>query len=204
MEVSKVPPLDASKVQAGTSTLAEQGSPSAAPAAPTADSADIRPLGVASALMILLAEVRAGLDMPGDAATTRVPVQAARELVDLFLQRLPEDPNDVPAWTSALIRVDATFQSSIERALEVVTRWRDVPTTVVDAVKETRALFVAALDDNPQNPLFLRPEWLGLVPMLQRFRRRRRNARRRMIDPDYSSGSLDEGWEPPVTVAERG
>jgi hypothetical protein len=36
-----------------------------------ADRADIRPLDVASALVILLAEVRAGLDKPGDAAHRR-------------------------------------------------------------------------------------------------------------------------------------
>lgn len=204
MEVSKVPPADGSPVRAGTTTLAEQGSQSAAPIAPAADRADIRPLDVASALTILLAEVRAGLGLPGDAATTQIPVQAARELVFLFLQRLPEDPNDVPAWTSALIHADAVFQSSIERALDVVTRWRDVPTTVVDAAKEARTLFVSALDDKPENPLWLRPEWMGLVPMLQRFRRRRRNARRRMSDPDYSSGSLDENGELPATVKEQG
>jgi hypothetical protein len=87
------------------------------------------------------------------------------------------------------------MQSSIEQAIGVVTQWRDVPAAAVDAVADTRALFISALGDEPQNPLWLRPEWVGLAPVLQRFRRRRRNARRRLTDPDYSPQSLDENEE---------
>jgi hypothetical protein len=65
----------------------------------------------------------------------------------------------------------------------------------VDAVKETRVLFFSALGDEPQNPLWLRPEWVGLGPRLHRFWRRRRNARRRLIDPDQPPGSLDDSEE---------
>ena len=42
--------------------LTGQGSPLAAPIAALPDRADIRPLDISSALQILLAEVRAGLD----------------------------------------------------------------------------------------------------------------------------------------------
>jgi hypothetical protein len=196
MEVSKVPPPDVVTPRAGASALTEQGSPSAAAVAPPADRADIGPLDIASALQILLAEVRAGLNLPSDAAIMQAPDQAARALLNLFLQGLPENARDASAWTTTLVRVEAAIQSSLERAVDIVTQWRDVSAGVVDAVKEARALFVSALGDDPQNPLWLRPEWLGLAPTMQRFRRRRRNARRRLVDPDYPTSSLDDREEP--------
>ena len=196
MEVSKVPPPDVATARAGATALTEQGSPSAAALAPPADRADIGPLDISSALQILLAEVRAGLDLPSDAVVMQAPDQAARALVSLFLQGLPENAHDAPAWTSALVRVEAAIQSSMERAVGIVTQWRDVSAGVVDAVKEARTLFASTLDDDPQNPLWLRPEWLGLAPTMQRFRRRRRNARRHLVDPDYPAERLDDGEEP--------
>jgi hypothetical protein len=223
MQVSNVPPVDVPTVRAGSVTTAEQGPPSAAATAivPTSDLADIRPLDISGALQILLAEVRAALDLqlsaaipPGTitssaaantAATANAttigggiaqsPDQAAHQMMEMFLQALPEDASDAPAWTAALVRADAAMQSSIEQAIGVVTQWRDVPAAAVDAVADTRALFISALGDEPQNPLWLRPEWVGLAPVLQRFRRRRRNARRRLTDPDYSPQSLDENEE---------
>jgi hypothetical protein len=215
MEVSKVPPADVPTVRAGAVTTAEQGPPSAADMAPVADLADIRPLDISGALQILLAEVRAALDLqlgaeitPGaitsSAATAATattagaiaqsPDQAARQMVEMFLQALPEDASDAPAWIAALVRADAALQSSIEQAMGVVTQWRDVPAAAVDAVADARALFIAALGDEPQNPLWLRPEWVGLAPVFQRFRRRR-NARRRLTDPDLSPRNLDESEE---------
>jgi hypothetical protein len=196
MEVSKMPPADVAATRARTSTLTGQGSSLAAPIAALPDRADIRPLDVSSALQILLAEVRTGLDLPLDAAMLEAPEQAARALLEIFLQGLPEDPRDVPAWSSALLRMEAVIQSGMERAISIVTQWRDVPPAVADAVKEVRAQFASGLDDDPRNPLWLRPEWLGLAPLMQRFRRRRRNARRWLIDPDYPSGNLDEGEGP--------
>jgi hypothetical protein len=139
----------------------------------------------------LLAEVRSGLDLPLDAAILQNPVQAARALVEILLLALPEDARNAPAWTAALVRVEAAIRSGIERASSMVTEWRDVPPVVVDAVKETRALFFSALGDGPEIPLWFPPEWMGLVQGLHRFRRRRRNARRGLTDPDYSPGSLD-------------
>jgi hypothetical protein len=208
MEVSKLPPADLPGARAGTATLTEQGSQSPASVAPMVDRADIRPLDVSAALQILLAEVRAALDLTLDAAIpqsaimqgsqgtiVQSPVQAAGELVDMFLQELPEDASDAPAWTAALVQVDTALRSSMERAIDVVAVWQEVPPAVVEAVKETRALFFSALGDEPQNPLWLRPEWVGLGPRLHRFWRRRRNARRRLIDPDHPPGSLDESEE---------
>ena len=212
MEIPKTS-TDVPLALTGTAPGPEQGTPSPTTAAPTADLVDIRPLDISGALQILLAEVRAALDLqlgapitPGaitsSAATATTagaiaqsPDQAARQMVEMFLQALPEDASDAPAWTAALVRADAALQSSIEEAMGVVTQWRDVPAAVVDAAADARALFIAALGDEPQNPLWLRPEWVDLAPVLQRFRRRRRNARRRLTDPDYSTPSLDETGE---------
>ena len=193
----------------GTAQAPGQGTPSPTTAAPPADLADIRPLDISGALQILLAEARAGLDLQLDAsiapsaitssatagAIAQSPVQAARELVEIFLQALPEDASDAPAWTAALVRADAAMQSSIEQAIGVVTQWREVPAAAVDAVREARALFASALGDDVENPLWLRPEWMGLAPMIHRFRRRRRNSRRRLTDPDLSPRNLDEREE---------
>ena len=213
MEVSKVPPPAVSTSGAAGATGAtgaattEQPPQSAATIAPPADRADIRPLDVPGALQILLAEVRAALDLTLATATGRSPIdmqgaaipqspaQAARELVQMLLQALPDDMSDAAAWTATLARVEAAFQSSVERAADAVTLWRAVPPPVVDAAKETRALAVSVLDEETPNPLWLRPEWAGLAPRVQRFWRRRRNARRRLTDPDYSPGTLDESEE---------
>ena len=225
MQVSNLTAADAQAVRADTVTSAGQGPPSAADIAPAADLADIRPLDISGALQILLAEISAALDLQLSAATTTgaipsstamatittataaaavaattavnapSPDQAARQMAEMFLQALPEDASDAAAWTAALARADAAMQSGIEQAVGVVTQWRDVPAAAVDAVADARALFIAALGDEPQNPLWLRPEWVGLAPVLHRFRRRRRNARRRLTDPDYSPQSLDENEE---------
>jgi hypothetical protein len=185
MEISKVPPADIPTARAGTATTAEQGLPAAVNVAPVAVRADIRPLDVPAALQILLAEVRAGLDLPVDVAVPQSPAQAARALVEIFFRELPEDASNAPAWMTALARVETAMQSSIERAIGLVTLWPEAPAAAVDAVKETRALYFSALGPDRQNPLWLRPEWIGLGPRLQRFWRRRRRARRRLTDPDW-------------------
>jgi hypothetical protein len=144
MEVTKVPPADVATARAGTPTATEQGSSSAANIAPLMDRADIRPLDVSAALQILLAEVRAELDLPlqdpiAQSAVVQSPMQAAHELVEMFLHQLPEDASDAPAWTAALVQVEAAVQSSIDAGISVVAGWRDISPVVVDAVKETRA-----------------------------------------------------------------
>jgi len=63
---------------------------------------------------------------------------------------------------------------------------------VVDGARQTRAMVVAAIMDEPPNPLLLRPEWLGLAPWVERYRRLRRRARRRLSDPDAHYRARDE------------
>lgn len=220
MEISKAPPAEAAAVL-GSRAAAQQPAPRAAPAV---DLADIRPLDVASALQILLAEVRAELDSmletaiaPSPAAGARGgggaagsavsqspasqslagqnPLEAARALVEMYLKALPEDANDAQAWSAAWVRLDDAMQASFERAAAVVMQWRDVSPFVVNATQETQTWFVAVLRDDAENSIWLRPEWLGLAPAFNRFHRRRRNARRRLADPDYARGSLDDDSE---------
>jgi hypothetical protein len=210
MEINKVPPAQVPAVGAGTAAMAGQESAAAADVASTSDRADIRPLDVPAALQILLAEVRAGLELAADAAVApdptnpidrldsanpMDPIRAARELVEMFLRAVPDDASYPPGWTAAVVHAETEMQSSMERALGVVSLWRDVPASAVDAVKETRSLFLSVLGDDLNNPLWLRPEWMSLGPLFQRFRRRRRNARRRLTDPDYGQSSLDDSEE---------
>ncbi len=194
MEIPKLPPADAAPARSGLALSSEQGLPPTAAGVPLRDYADIRPLDVPAALQILLTEVRGELDAPLGAAIVQSPVQAAVELTRIYLHQLP-DTSDAPEWAAVLVRVDAAMQAGIERAIGVVFQWRDTSPPVIDAVRETRSMFVAALAADASSPAWIRPEWSGLAPMLRRFWRRRRNARRRLTDPDYATGSLDDGEE---------
>jgi hypothetical protein len=198
LDITKLPAQGAAAIRALTTSPAEPGSKSPANIAAIADRADIRPLDIPAALQILLTEVRASLDlqavqMSGEgSAVLDTPPQAARVLVELVVQSLPDEAG-VPAWTAALVHVETALPIGLERAIDAVTAWRDVPITVVDATKETRALVFSILGDDPQSPIWLRPEWAGLAPKFERFWRRRRIARRRLTDPDYSSATFDDG-----------
>lgn len=200
MDVTKLPAQGAAAIRAPTTSPGEPGSQSPANVAATADRADIRPLDIPAALQILLAEVRASLElqavpMSGEgAAVLSTPPQAARLLVEMVVQSLP-DTADVAAWSAALAHVETVLPTGLERAIDAVTAWRDVPFLVVDATKETRALAFSILGDDPQNPIWLRPEWASLAPKFERFWRRRRIARRRLTDPDHSSETFADGNE---------
>ncbi len=190
------------------SSAPEPGAQPPARTAAIADRADIRPLDIPAALQILLAEVRASFDlqailMDGDTggAGAESSNQAVRALLNMVLQALPDEtasspewnaPGNAAAWSAALLRVDDALQAGLDRAISAVTAWRDVPASVVDAAEQTRTLVFAILNDDPQNPIWLRPEWAGLAPRFERFWRRRRFVRRHLTDPDYSSGSFDD------------
>ena len=184
-----------------TAPPAEQGPQSPANAAPIADRADIRPLDVPAALQILLAEVRSAFELlavaRGEEANEVVnsPPQAARALLQMVLRAVPEETASMPAWNAELARLETVLQTALDRGIDAITVWRDVSPIVVDAAQEARVLVFSALCDDPQNPAWLRPEWVGLAPKFERFWRRRRLARRRLTDPDYPSGSLDDDSE---------
>jgi hypothetical protein len=204
MDVTKTPAPAAGAARAPTAPIAEQAPQSPANAAPIADRADIRPLDIPAALQILLAEVRAAFELQAvamgqDTGANEAPIsppQAARVLVQLVLSAMPDESASIPAWNAVLARVETALQVGLDRGIDAVTVWRDVPPIVVDASKEVRTLVFSTLGDDPQNPAWLRPEWVGLALKFERFWRRRRRARRPLSDPDYSSGNLDDDSEP--------
>jgi hypothetical protein len=209
MDVTKMPaPAPAAAApRMPTAPPAEQGPQSPTNAAPIADRADIRPLDIPAALQILLAEVRAAFELQAVAMgrdageSVNSPPQAARALLQMVLNAMPDEgamPDEsasAPAWNTVLARVETALQTGLDRGIDAVSVWRDVPPIVVDASKEVRTQVFSALDDDSQNPAWLRPEWAGLAPRFERFWRRRRKARRQLTDPDYSPGSLDDDSE---------
>ncbi|HEY6619023.1 MAG TPA: hypothetical protein VIY68_05740 [Steroidobacteraceae bacterium] len=198
MVVTKMPAPAAAAARTPAAPAAEQGPQSAANAAPIVDRADIRPLDIPAALQILLAEVRAAFESQavaigdGTSGVVTSPPQAAQALLQILVGAMPDETASMPAWSALLVRVETALQTGLDRGVDAVTLWRDVPAIVVDAAKDTRALVFTTLGDDPQNPVWLRPEWAGLAPRFERFWRRRRRARRLLTDPDYSSGSLDD------------
>jgi len=158
------------------------------------DRADIRPLDVAGALQILIAEVRAAFDEIGGASAPLVPfatatvddeVAAARAIVELVLQSLPES-FEPTSWSVALPRADAALQAGVEKAVEVVGAWRDVTPAVVNATRESGAMALHLIAGEPPYP-WPPPEWVGLARRLRRLWRRRRALGRRLVDPDHDS-----------------
>jgi len=198
MDVTKTPPLGAPLAQSAGPGAPETGSKSAATVAASADRANIRPLDVLAALRILIAEVRSSFELTAPRLVSDAeipadsPARAAGAVLQVFLQAIPEDAPSLPAWTEAVAQTEVALQSGLEQGVVAVAAWRDVSPNVVDAAKETQALISSALSDDARNPAWLRPEWAGFASSLQRFRRRRRLARRRLTDPDYPEGNVDD------------
>jgi hypothetical protein len=185
-------------------TSAEQGAKGPPTLAAPADRVDIAPLDSTAALQILIAEVRASFDSQallaaGGLATPGAdpdnPQQAARALMEIILQAEPEEAGNAQ-WGPALASIEMMLHRGLDGGISAVSLWRDVPAAVVETVNEARALVLALLDEGPQNPIWLRPEWAGLVPKFERFWRRRRRARRRLTDPDSNAPRGFDGDEP--------
>ncbi len=171
-------------------------------AAAAADEVHIHPLDITGALKILIAEVRAALPLPGDEPRPETLVEVVSEptpattpqtVVQLLLQAMPApEAHEPAAWLAAANQVEAAVQVALDSAVSAVAAWRDVPAAVVDGAKDVRDMVVAAVTDDPPNPLWVRPEWVGLAPAMQRYWRRRRVARRRVTDPDPHWHELDD------------
>jgi hypothetical protein len=217
------PPSDASQGDAvstppnrpaGTGTLPEsQAATARTVAAAAVESADIRPLDLAGALQILIAEVRAELtrvlleatDIPAPAdtdtrtyanatATANIDAvaSAARGILEAVMNSLPQSSRELAVWSDALPRIDAAVELGMARALAIIDTWRDVPGPVVTGARELHALVTNALSDEPLNALWLRSEGLNLAPRLTRLRRRRKLLHRRLTDPDYRPSFFDD------------
>jgi hypothetical protein len=198
MDVTKAPPLDPSAARAGGPTSQQSAAAPSSEIVALADRVDIQPLDVAAALQILIAEVRTAMELPAASSMTQSAAQTSRVLIHMFLDAVPEGASSLPVWAAASTRIELAFLSAIERAVNAVAAWRDVPQFVVDAAKETRALAVLQLTDEPLSPMWVRPEWLGLAPKMERFWRRRRLARRGWTDPDFRSFREADERDPDV------
>ena len=208
MEVTKAPPPGAGPVLPDAAAAPGQAGIALAAAPPAGEFVDIQPLNATSALQILIAEVRAELQLPFEGPQTRSATQTAQLVLDLMLGSLPPEPRpttaagasaaDAPRTDSpaadlgdraALAAVDAALNTALDRALGTVAAWRNVPPAAVETAREARTLIAAALIDEPRHALWARPEWQWLVPRIERYWRRRRRQRRGpngpwLSDPD--------------------
>lgn len=154
------------------------------------DQPDIRVLDVPAALQILLFEVSDALGLEQSATPAQSADQAAGVIIDGFLRKLagadpvqPEDPAGL-AWARTADQVQIALVSGMDRAIGIVSAWRAVTAEVTASIAASREIVTAALVDEPAPKFLTRPEWLGLAPRIERYRRRRR-ALRRLQDPDY-------------------
>ena len=196
MQIGRPPGIDAA-IPGDTAPpvagpLLRQGQgPGAAP-----DALLIRPPGIAAVLRILVAEVLDNWTLPLPAAIPDAPSGAALFLVQTFLQRLPAEDADPQALLAAHDQLLAALVRGLDSAREIVAAWRAVPRESQDALREARAMVLAAVGEERPDPRLgawvMRPEWLDAAPRLERFRRRRRRARQRLLDPDLPLPDLDQ------------
>lgn len=196
MEIAKPPPIDNPTGGNPTPTMPEHPAQPAPAQQPAIDRADIRPLDVPAALQILIAEVLDAWRLAPLHGAAQSPVEAANRLVEIFIQSLPNADDEARGWTAALAALQSGLESGTLRAMAVVGAWPDVPQAAVEALKEAHATTLAVLGDEPVGSWLMRPEWLGLAPRIEIFRRRRRAARRRLIDPDFPVSSPEDEIKP--------
>lgn len=219
MHVSKLPPsaLPSSPPEAAPSKQKLSNDLAAAvtqdlqeleKAAPAMDHADIRPLDVNGGLQVMLAEIRSAFEVIAESVGTEAmshvalddsgkagvegPSQAARQIVEWVLQAMPEDASNPVIGSAVLVRVETALQAGLQQTESALANWNEVPASVLDAVQQAGSLALQVLSDERPNPLWLRPEWVGLEPRLERFWRRRRAARRHLTDPDLWRQNLDD------------
>ena len=224
MDVSKAPPVPMDPVSSRSVDSAATPGPGVnGSTALLLDQLHIEPLDVAGALQILLSEARAALPAAGVAAGAELGAflggpaavlglgvsvdalaAAPQAVILLFLRALPPTVLEPSTFLVVAHGVEADLHRALDAAVTTVAAWRAVPPAVVAAAGEARSVVLAALRDDPPNPLWLRPEWLGLAPSMERFWRRRRRARRFVDDPDLHSVWRDtadsydgQAFEPP-------
>src|ERR1700761_7965151 len=184
MDVSKIPPADLAAMSLLEAPTGQTGASAAA--ATLVDLFELRALDLSAALQILLSEVRSALELPPTLQAVMLdPKEAVRSTVQLVLSVMPDDAPDIATWAATLARVETNVPAALERAVNIVVQWRDVPMPVIDASKETRSAVLNLLNDESANLGWLLPEYADLVRQLERFWRRRRLVRRGLSDPDY-------------------
>lgn len=135
----------------------------------------------------------AALNVPLEAlpAAASAP-EAARQLVELLLKALPPESPDEAPFAQRLPALDSAVQSASAQALSIIDSWRAVPVATQAAAHLAVQLAANALGDEVLQAAWLRPEWAGLLPRLERFRARRRRLKRRLQDPDAREPPADD------------
>lgn len=171
---------------------------------PGAGGPDIRPLDLAGALQILVAEVElalteaglgAGAPAPG-AGTTGIDAAqsaAARVLLSAFLRALPPASEPPATFFAAVQRAAQALADGSQAAIDRVAAWRGTPAALVAALQQGRQLSLALIsDDRIQSPILAHPECLSLANEWARLRRRRRRQERRLLLTDTDADWLEE------------
>jgi hypothetical protein len=107
------------------------------------------------------------------------PATAPFTVIQLMLQRLPAEESQRPAeWLNTATQVEGLVRTAMDKAVDAVTVWHDVPPNAVAVVVDARTVVLAALDEDSPNPLWLMPEMMCILPRMQRYWRLRRRLRR--------------------------
>jgi hypothetical protein len=107
------------------------------------------------------------------------PATAPPAVMQMMLRRIPSAESAPPAtWLMTATQVEAVVRTALDKAFDAVTAWRDVSPAVVAVVGDARTAVLAALDEDPLNPLWLTPEMMRILPRMRRYWRLRRRLRR--------------------------
>jgi hypothetical protein len=107
------------------------------------------------------------------------PATAPFTVIQLMLQRLPAEESQRPAeWLNTATQVEGLVRTAMDKAVDAVTVWHDVPPNAVAVVVDARTVVLAALEEDSPNPLWLMPEMMCILPRMQRYWRLRRRLRR--------------------------
>jgi hypothetical protein len=217
MEIPKLPPTPAdptagTPARAAQTPLRERAAQAPPAANVPADGSGIKPLDLASALKILLTEVKLALI---DAMRTPLPdlneplpqvapaaapedaaPQAARAMVELLLRLVPEEEMHADALNQAVAVMRRALEAGSQNAIDRVSAWRGTPASIADALQQARALALVVVSDEAASDILMRPEWLGLAPGIARLRRRLRRRRVLLTDLDADHVEPDMKSDP--------
>jgi hypothetical protein len=213
MEIPKLPPTPAdptagAPTRAAQTPLRERAAQAPPAANVPAEDSGIKPLDLASALKILLTEVKLALidamRTPPDlneppqvapaAASEDAAPQAARAMVDLLLRVVPEGEMHADTLNQAVAGLRSALEAGSQNAIDRVSAWRGTPASIADALRQARDLALLVVSDQAASDILMRPEWLGLAPGIARLRRRLR--RRRVLLTDLDADHVEPDLKP--------
>lgn len=208
MEIRKTPwPTDL--LLPAATGFGERNGPAAPPPALTAPGPDIRPLDLAGALQILVAEVELALTEAG--LRGAVPISdvsgvnaagvegsgddlAARALLGGFLGAVPSAMEEPAHFVATLHRAALAIATGSQSAIDRVAAWSGTRASLPEALQRGRELALALIREPVDPPILTHPEWLGLARELSRVRRLRRRQERRMLLTETDADWREEDW----------